>query len=158
MLIKATLCYVDDGQSFLLLLRNKKVNDIHKNKWIGVGGKCLINEAIDACVKREVYEETGLHIENPQLKGKILFPLFDTKNDWLVYVYVAKQFTGSLTTNCLEGELHWINYDDVLSKPTWEGDRIFLKWLLTDAPFFNVKMCYENDRLRSWQWLTTTID
>ena len=35
----ATICYLDNGKEFLLLLRNKKPNDVHEGKYIGVGGK-----------------------------------------------------------------------------------------------------------------------
>lgn len=33
----ATICYIDNGKEFLLLHRNKKENDVHEGKWIGVG-------------------------------------------------------------------------------------------------------------------------
>ena len=35
----ATICYIDNGREFLMLHRNKKPNDVHAGKWIGVGGK-----------------------------------------------------------------------------------------------------------------------
>ena len=28
------------------------------------------------------------------------------------------------------------SHDEVLSKPTWEGDHTFVEWLLEDKPFF----------------------
>ena len=35
----ATICYIDNGKELLLLKRNKKPNDVHEGKYIGVGGK-----------------------------------------------------------------------------------------------------------------------
>ena len=35
----ATICYIDNGKELLMLHRNKKPNDVHAGKWIGVGGK-----------------------------------------------------------------------------------------------------------------------
>ena len=35
----ATICYIDNGKELLMLHRNKKPNDVHVGKWIGVGGK-----------------------------------------------------------------------------------------------------------------------
>ena len=32
----ATICYIDNGEAFLMLHRNKKPNDVHEGKWIGV--------------------------------------------------------------------------------------------------------------------------
>ena len=33
-----TLCYIENEDSFLMMHRIKKENDINKDKWIGVGG------------------------------------------------------------------------------------------------------------------------
>ena len=33
-----TLCYIEKDDSYLMLHRVKKQNDINKDKWIGVGG------------------------------------------------------------------------------------------------------------------------
>lgn len=145
-MILATLCYIDSDQSYLLLHRNKKEKDIHKNKWIGVGGKFEKGETPQECVKREVYEETGLTITNPRMCGFIMFPEFDGVNDWGVFVFKATQFSGELI-HSKEGTLEWVPYAEVLNKPTWEGDHLFLTWLLEDKPFFSAKMTYVNQRL-----------
>ncbi len=34
-------------------------------------------------------------------------------------------------------------YDEILQKPSWEGDRIFLEWILGEEPFFSAKFNYE---------------
>ena len=36
----------------------------------------------------------------------------------------------------------------VLSLNLWEGDKIFLKLLMEDAPFFSLKLSYEEDKLK----------
>ena len=38
-MIESTLVYLIQNDYWLMLLRNKKTNDINQNKWIGVGGK-----------------------------------------------------------------------------------------------------------------------
>jgi 8-oxo-dGTP diphosphatase len=63
--------------------RNKKVNDIHKGKWNGLGGKFEPGETPEECVRREVLEESGLTIQNPRLHGLLMFPNF-RGNDRLV--------------------------------------------------------------------------
>lgn len=145
-MILATLCYIDNGQSYLLLHRNKKEKDIHKNKWIGVGGKFEQGETPQECVVREVYEETGLTVVNPNLCGFIMFPNFDGTNDWGVFVFKATDFSGDIIESS-EGTLEWVAYNEVLSRPTWEGDRLFLTWLIEDRPFFSAKMTYINQEL-----------
>ena len=57
----------------LMLLRNKKENDINHAKWIGVGGHFLLGESPDDCLRREVLEETGLLINKYQNRGVITF-------------------------------------------------------------------------------------
>ena len=69
----ATICYIDNGHSLLLLHRNKKPNDVHEGKWIGVGGKLEAGESPEECVIRESKEETGLTLYQPQLVGIIIF-------------------------------------------------------------------------------------
>lgn len=141
----ATICYLDNGKELLLLHRNKKKQDVHAGKWIGVGGKLEAGETPQECAVREIFEETGLRA-NPILKGIITFPEFTPDHDWYTYVFTATEFEGELS-ECDEGTLEWVPYEDVLSKPTWEGDRTFLSWLLENKPFFSAKFSYEGDRL-----------
>lgn len=145
-MILATLCYIDNGRSYLLLHRNKKEKDIHKNKWIGVGGKFEKGETPQECVIREVYEETGLTIVNPKMCGFITFPNFDGTNDWGVFVFKATCFSGTIIDSS-EGTLTWVPYTEVLDKPTWEGDHLFLTWLLENKPFFSAKITYSYNQL-----------
>jgi len=63
MIIGMTLCYLMDGSRWLMLLRNKKKNDINEGKWIGVGGKIEAGEAPEAGMRREILEEAGLTCE-----------------------------------------------------------------------------------------------
>ena len=58
---------------FLMLYRNKKVNDINHGKWIGVGGHIEENESPEQAVKREVKEETNLDLLSCHKIGIILF-------------------------------------------------------------------------------------
>ncbi|MBS4749856.1 NUDIX domain-containing protein [Granulicatella sp. zg-ZJ] len=142
----ATLCYIDNGTSYLLLHRHKKKHDVHQGKWIGVGGKVERGETPEECIKREVLEETGLVLNNPKLNGVITFPNFDGVKDWYVFVFTATTFSGNLIESD-EGSLEWVPYEKVREKPTWEGDLLFLDWLLNKKPFFSAKMEYNNGRL-----------
>lgn len=138
----ATICYIDNGSQFLLLHRNKKPNDVHQGKWIGVGGKMESGETPEECAIREIFEETGLKVKKLMLKGVITFPEFTPEQDWYTYVFRVKEFEGELK-ECNEGTLEWVNYEEVLSKPTWEGDKIFLEWILSNRPFFSAKFTYD---------------
>ena len=145
----ATICYIDNGKELLMLHRNKKPNDVHEGKWIGVGGKLERGETPQECAAREILEETGLKAK-PVLKGVITFPEFTLDLDWYTYVFKVTEFEGDLI-DCNEGTLEWVPYDEVLSKPTWEGDHTFVEWLLEDKPFFSAKFVYDGDKLLDTQ-------
>ena len=58
--VLSTLCHIIKDDSYLMMHRVKKENDINKDKWIGVGGKFEYGESPEECLLREVKEETGL--------------------------------------------------------------------------------------------------
>lgn len=142
---ETTLCYIEKNNSYLMLLRNKKKIDMNKGKWIGVGGKLEIGETIEECLLREVYEETGLTLKNYNYRGKILF-ISDEWDSEIMHLYTADEFEGSLT-ECLEGELRWIPKDKIMDLNLWEGDRAFMKMLMEDEPYFEMKLVYQGDKL-----------
>lgn len=144
MMTLATICYIDNGEGLLLMHRNKKPNDVHEGKWISVGGKLEKGESPEDCARREILEETGLTVKTMDLKGIITFPEFTTDTDWHTYVFKVTDFEGVLVEDCVEGTLEWVPYDQVLSKPTWEGDYELFKWILDDVPFFSAKFTYDS--------------
>ena len=141
-----TLCYIqnDRGQT-LLLHRVKKENDLNKDKWIGVGGGFEDKESPEDCLLREVREETGLTLTRYAYRGIVTF-VSDRWETEYMHLYTADGFTGTLQ-DCDEGTLEWVDNDVVPTLPTWEGDRVFLRLIQEDAPFFSLKLCYEGDTL-----------
>ena len=142
----ATLCYVIDNGKTLMLHRIKKKNDVHEGKWNGLGGKFEHGESPEECAAREVKEESGLLIKNPKMHGFITFPMFDGKKDWYVFLFTVKEFKGKLIDSN-EGRLEWISNNKLLELNLWEGDKIFIPWLMQDK-FFSAKFVYENGKLK----------
>ena len=143
----ATLCYIKDRGKTLMLNRPVREGDIHGGKWNGLGGKLHAGETPEEWVIREVREECGLTIRNPQLKGILTFPAFKDEEDWYVYVFVVHECSGS-RVHSPEGELEWIDDDELPRLNLWEGDPIFLKWL-DEGRFFSAKFVYQEGRLVS---------
>lgn len=135
-----TLCYIERDGQYLMLHRIRKKNDINAGKWIGVGGHFLDGESPDDCLLREVFEETGLRLTSYRCRGIVTFVPDDGECE-LMHLYTADGFEGTLT-DCDEGVLRWVNKEDVPSLPLWEGDRVFLRLLGTEAPFFSLKLVY----------------
>jgi 8-oxo-dGTP diphosphatase len=143
----ATLCYIRRAGQTLMLHRVKKANDMHAGKWNGLGGKLVPGETPEECAIREIYEESGLRVHNPQLKGFLTFPHFANDEDWYAFVFVCEDFEGDLIDSP-EGNLRWVDDSDLPGLNLWEGDTIFLPWL--DCPgFFSGKFVYKDGRLVS---------
>ena len=141
-----TLCYIERGRDYLMLHRVKKAGDENKDKWIGIGGKFEEGESPEDCLLREVREETGLTLTRWRCRGIVTF----VSNEWgteYMHLFTADAWEGELRTDCDEGDLEWIDRAALLSLPIWEGDKIFLRLLDEDAPFFSLKLRYEGDRL-----------
>ncbi len=137
-----TLCYIEKDNSYLMLHRVKKENDINHDKWIGVGGHFEHHESPEDCLLREVKEETGLTLNSFSFRGIVTFVSDDDPAEYMC-LYTSKDFSGNLI-DCNEGQLEWVPFDKIESLELWEGDKIFLRLLHTDAPFFSLKLVYKN--------------
>ncbi len=140
-----TLCYIRRGGDVLLLHRTKKERDENKDKWVGVGGKFEPGESPEDCLLRETREETGLTLTEWRYRGLVTF-VSDNWGTEYMHLFTATGFTGSLR-DCDEGELCWLPWETLPSLPIWEGDRIFLRLLDEERPFFSLKLRYEGERL-----------
>lgn len=144
-MINTTLCYIEKDNKYLMLHRTKKENDLNEGKWIGVGGKFEKDETPEECLLREVKEETGLTLTKYHLRAVITF-ISDEWGTEYMYLFTANEFTGELI-DCNEGELEWVDKDEILRLNIWEGDRIFLKKMIEEDNFFTLKVVYEGDKL-----------
>lgn len=140
-----TLCYLERGQQYLMLHRVKKKNDCNHDKWIGIGGGIEPGETPEQCLLREAVEETGLTLTEYRYRGVIYFRS-DGYEDEDMHLFTATAWTGEQKV-CDEGDLEWIDKAKLRSLPMWEGDKIFLRLLDEDAPFFHLKLQYTGDQL-----------
>ncbi len=140
-----TLCYLQTEDSYLLMHRIVKKNDINHNKWIGVGGHFEAGESPEECLLREVKEETGLTLTKYDFRGIVTFVSDDDPAEYMC-LYTAEEWTGDIK-ECDEGKLEWIKKSDFKNLEHWEGDLIFLKLMEENHPFFSLKLVYKNGKL-----------
>ena len=140
---QTVLCYIIKNNKVLMVHRNKRASDLNTDKWMGVGGHIEEGERPDAALKREVLEETGLILIDYTKRGKVLFINDDYEE--LMYVYTANNFAGNII-ECDEGDLHWVDVDDVLNLNIWEGDKEFLDILFNDVVYFEMELYYSKDK------------
>lgn len=140
-----TLCYLERGDEYLMLHRVKKEQDENQGKWIGVGGHLEEGESPEECLLREVWEETGYRLTSFRFRGLVTFVSDEWGTEYM-FLYTADGFTGT-PVPCREGELAWVRKEEVPRLPIWEGDRIFLRLLAEEHPFFSLKLAYQGGRL-----------
>ena len=145
-----SLCYIERDGCYLMLHRTKKVNDENHDKWIGVGGKFEEGESPEECMLREVQEETGLTLTAWRYRGIVTFVSDEWGGEYM-HLFTADGYTGQLKS-CDEGELEWVEKRRLLSLPIWEGDKIFLRLLDSEQPFFSLKLRYRGETLEG-AWL-----
>lgn len=139
-----TLCYMEKDDCYLMLHRTKKEHDINKDKYIGVGGHIEHGESPEECIRREIFEETGLVAGRIEIRGLLTFVIDDY--DEYSFLYTCSDFSGELK-ECNEGELVWIPKREVTKLPIWEGDKIFFQLLDERSDFFSLKLHYVKDEL-----------
>ena len=137
----STLCYIEKDGQYLMLHRTVKKNDVNKDKWIGVGGHFEADESPEECVLREVKEETGYTLTSYRFRGIVTFVSGNGVTEYM-HLFTADEFEGK-SIACDEGELEWVKKEDVLKLNIWEGDRIFLRLLADEEPFFSLKLVYD---------------
>lgn len=144
---ETTLCYIQKDNKYLMLHRIKKAADINKDRWIGIGGRIEEGETPEQCILREAKEETGLTLTSYRYRGIVRFRS-DQYEPEDMHLYTADSYEGEII-ECNEGVLKWIDRDELYNLPIWEGDKLFLGLIRTDADFFDLVLGYKENKLVS---------
>lgn len=140
-----TLIYLKENERVLLLKRDGN-KDMVPNKWLGLGGKVEPGEDIISSANREFYEETGLSIRNPTLRGTFSW-VSDKEYAGTLYIFVATEYEGDLSTTCDEGELQWHDIgsiEDLVGLAVHQ--KFFLKRILMDDTYFYSGLAFYNQK------------
>lgn len=144
----STLCYIEKDGKYLMLHRTVKKQDVNKDKWIGVGGHFEADESPEECLLREVWEETGYRLTSYRFRALVTFISGNGVTEYMC-LYTADGFEGT-EVPCDEGELEWVDIEEVWGLNIWEGDKIFFRLLDERDEFFSLKLVYDGqDRLVS---------
>ncbi|MDF1513217.1 MAG: NUDIX domain-containing protein [Anaerolineae bacterium] len=143
------LVYALRGDEVLLMRRRQEPN---LGLWIAPGGKVELDEAPHETARREMLEETGLVVDHLEWKGFCteVSPLPDWQ--WMLFIYITRDFTGTLKPNHREGDLAWVSRSTYYHHlPIPQADAVFAPRVLEDDGMFIAKFAYDQDLiLSSW--------
>jgi ADP-ribose pyrophosphatase YjhB (NUDIX family) len=109
----------------VLLMR--RVKDPYAGFWTAPGGNLEPGESPRECAARELREETGFEALDLRLRGIVAETAPQEGWRWLMFVYVVRAFTGTLTPDEREGEFTWWPLDAWERIPMPEPDRWFFE-------------------------------
>lgn len=92
--------------------------------WKGIafpGGKLEEGESIIKSVEREVYEETGLVVNNLKICGIKDWYDYKEKIRNLIFLFETDTYKGELIPETDEGKVYWVTYEE-LSKMNLAND------------------------------------
>ncbi|MFD2617756.1 8-oxo-dGTP diphosphatase [Terrilactibacillus laevilacticus] len=124
---RVTNCLLKHDDKVLLLKKPRR------GWWVAPGGKMESGESIKDTVIREFREETGLYLQNPELKGVFTFIIKEgdkTISEWMMFTFYADDYEGQLIGQSKEGELAWQKADEFQKLPMAEGDYHLLDYVL----------------------------
>ena len=109
--ILTNLCLIEDTSTNKVVLQFRSPEKDHWSGYAFPGGHIEEGESLVESVIREIEEETGLTISNPQLVAVKNWQL-EGGTRYIVFCYKATEFTGQLRSS-EEGEVSWVEKDQL---------------------------------------------
>ena len=125
-----TLVFPINEHNQILLGRKKR--GFGADKYNGFGGKIESGESFRQCAVRELYEESGIKVNEHELDCVAFFDFqfpYDESLTHIGYVYFVR-VTGAQPIESEEMEPHWFSVEDIPYEFMWAGDRVWLPMLL----------------------------
>ncbi|MCK4260759.1 MAG: 8-oxo-dGTP diphosphatase [Halanaerobiales bacterium] len=128
----STICYLTIEEKVLMLNFKDKWN----NRSCAPGGKMNKGETPTECIIREFYEETGLLLKSPYLRGIVQWINEGNKSQGLIFIYQCDNYTGNLLEQTDEGFLSWIPIANIPSLNLFSINKHFIDMILHSSNFF----------------------
>ncbi|SDH21079.1 8-oxo-dGTP diphosphatase [Alteribacillus persepolensis] len=139
---RVTNCVLMDKHQVLMLQKPSR------HWWVAPGGKMEAEESVLDSVTREFWEETGVTVKNPMIRGIFTFLIIEkekTLSEWMMFTFAATAFEGALLDSSPEGMLAWQPQEKVLTLPMAEGDRHILRHILENQGILYGTFRYTSD-------------
>lgn len=126
--LNSTACYLKQGNKVLMIKFSNKWGQVYAPP----GGKFESYETPLDCIIREYEEETGLKLINPKLQG---ISYWKDSKEGIIFIYTSEKYKGTLKENSVEGNLEWIEIDNLLNIKQFEQNVLFTPYLFKDKLF-----------------------
>ncbi|MFB4164535.1 NUDIX domain-containing protein [Alteribacillus sp. JSM 102045] len=127
---RVTNCVLTHNDQLLMLQKPSK------NWWVAPGGKMEPGESVRDSVVREFWEETGITVKNPVIRGIFTFLIIENDkviSEWMMFTFQAEKWEGNLLKESPEGHLSWQPKEKVNTLSMAEGDQRILQHILEDS-------------------------
>ena len=125
---QATLCFFLTADKILLA---QKKQGFGAGKWNGYGGKVLSDESISAAAVREVKEESGLDVDEKDLKPVAVNRFYiDGKIKFECSVFVARRWTAEPQATREMITPTWYLLSEIPFALMWPADHLWLPIIL----------------------------
>jgi len=129
---------VKDGQ----ILLGRKKRGFAQGKWLGFGGKCKPDEALNEAMKREFFEETSVKVLNFIKRGELTFHYINDPDMEVTY-YEILDYHGE-PEESEEIENKWFDLKDIPYDQMFPNDRYWLPMFL-DKKYFTGEFSFDEN-------------
>ncbi len=145
--IVTNLCIVHQHPRVLLGMKKRGFG---VGKWNGYGGKIQEGETIEEALHREVKEESGLKVKDPNKLGIIEFEF--PHADFMIenHIYKAKEFIGE-PIETEEMRPAWFDIQSIPFTQMWADDPYWIQMFLDDKKFRGKFTFGENEEILNYQ-------
>ncbi len=126
-----TLCVVHTDTHILLGLKKRGYG---QGRWNGFGGKVQPGESIEEAARRELKEEVGIEIGQPQKRGVLAFETAGDPEILEVHVFSGRDFRGR-PAESEEMRPEWFKLTEIPYDRMWPDDKYWLPLLLMGRNF-----------------------
>lgn len=126
----SAICYlIKDNKSLMI----DRIKEPFKGFLVAPGGKKENDEGIEDCIRREILEETGLIINNPELRV-VTTEVGPENYNWILFIYICRDFKGKVRASD-EGNLVWVDADHMINERLSEIDKEILPYVFSDSKY-----------------------
>ncbi|CAH3136765.1 unnamed protein product [Porites lobata] len=126
-----TLAFIRNGNNILLGMKKRGFG---AGRWNGFGGKVDADETILQAAKRELWEESGLTVDELQEAGILKFEFVGEAQIMEVHVFTTSIFKGTPAESD-EMRPKWFSLSEVPFSDMWPDDPLWFPLMLNGQKF-----------------------